>query len=302
MPCGAINQLAAFPRIIAISDNGKSLVSIDRHVSGGLEVGCSPILSSQSEPQGCKTCLRALQEETRAVSLTSPSAFKPLPLFVPFGQSPTLLLPCWQRNFFPVTASARMQRTHKPVIGNWAWLGLWEKAEHLSAELSAQQPALFSCEPLRLNFSAKFILMGIFLVASKSHASFGKSQPVPTGGEKCASCKTWQVFQDGTSPDGFSCFLCQREKWLRARAFYGEGSAPCHSRGPQGQDWDKRAMAAFEIRHFSSTGDQRTDPGTSKLKDKYSFCCSLGTSGVFSRNQLLVSLVTPLGKSKCTWA
>ena len=105
-----------------------------------------------------------------------------------------------------------MQRTHKLTIGNRASLELWEKAEHLSAELSTQQPALFSFEPLGLNFSAKFILMGIFLVATKSHASFRKSQPVPIRGGKCANCKTWQVFQDGTSPDGFSCFLCQKEE------------------------------------------------------------------------------------------
>lgn len=266
MPRGTINHLAAFPRIIAVSD----IVNRSFPLIGKSRVGWRPL----SAPV---RTTRAPAPQTQR-----PEQAQPLPVpsdlclyLVPARQSPALLLPCWRRNFFPIRVSAGMQRRHKLRVGNQAWLGLWEKAEHLSAELSTQQPALFSFEPLGLNFSAKCILIGIFLVATKSHASFGKSQPVPIWGEKCANCKTRQVFQDGTSPDGFSCFLCQKEEWLRARAFYGESSAPCHSRGPQGQDWDKRAMAGFKIRHFPVTGD----PDTSKLKD---FCCSLETSAFFS--------------------
>lgn len=74
------------------------------------------------------------------------------------------------------------------------------------------QLAQLGFEPLGFNFSAKFILMGIFLVATKKPCQLQEKQSHSNEGRKCADCKTWQVFKDGMSPDGFSCFICQEEE------------------------------------------------------------------------------------------
>lgn len=79
--------------------------------------------------------------------------------------------------------------------------------------------------------------------------------------------------------------------------FMVEAQHPATAAGTSlGQEREGR----FKNQTLSNYRGPKNRPQTSKLKDKYSACCSLEVSVFFPEICLLVSLVTPLDRSKRT--
>lgn len=266
MPHGAINHLVVFPGITAISHPVNHLF---QQASGGLEISRSPFLSAQFEPSTANPASGPCKKRPGQHILLLPVPSNLCLSYVPFRQTSALPLPCWLCTFIPILA--RMQHTHKAIIVSQAWWGLWGKAEHLSAELSTQQPALFSFEPLGWNFSAQSILMGIFPCQLQEQQNRSnrrrKNVQIAKHGKffrmERAQMDSPLPFAKSWSDSELMCFMV--EAWHPATAV-----------GPR-----DRTGTRFEIRHFSITRDQRTGPVTSKVKDKYSFHCSLEIPAIF---------------------
>lgn len=73
-----------------------------------------------------------------------------------------------------------------------------------------------------------------------------------------------------------------------------------HPATAPGTSWGQESESKFKNQTFFNYRGPKNRPQTSKLKDVYSARCSLGISLFFPEICLLVSLVTPPGRSKCT--
>lgn len=175
MPGAAVNHLAVFPRIIAVPQR----VNHSFQLLAKCLVGCR---------------LASLEFYMHDMSLCTTKATRT------------------SQKTHATCTLVQVPMDAKAPVGSKAGSGLQEGAQPLLQSFVVHQLAQFGFEPLGFNFSAKFILMGIFLVATKKPCQLQEKQSHSNQGRKCADCKTWQVFKDGTSPDGFSCFICQEEE------------------------------------------------------------------------------------------